>query len=56
MVETKSRKVKLRWFDKRRIRDLWAEGFSAIELAQMYNVTKEHIYYINRGIKRPKRI
>lgn len=43
-------------YEKQYIKELWLEGWTAIELAQMYNVTTWRIYYINKGLKRPKRI
>ena len=43
-------------YEKHRIMELWLDGWTAIELARMYGVTTWRIYYINRGLKRPKRI
>jgi len=44
-----------RW-EKEYARELWSDGWTAIELAQMYGVTTWRIYYITRGVKRPQRI
>jgi hypothetical protein len=48
--------MRIPWFHRKRIRELWAEGFSATELAIMFDMTPWRIYYITRGIKRPDRI